>query len=214
MFKYLLISFLLIFSLHAKEISTDKNVTLLLPWKHQFQFAGYYMAKEMGFYEKASLKVSIKEFDLKNNNSKDISTQKYEFAVGHSSLILDRLNNYPTLVLLNAIHQSSPLILLSKNRSDIRSIKDIVNKKIMISNDQSFTASINAMLFSEKIEPDSFISIDTSFNPIDLINGNADLMVSYLSNEPYMLRTKGVEYTIFNPIDYGYDFYSDILFTS
>ena len=39
-------------------------------------------------------------------------------------------------------------------------------------------------------------------------------MASYISNEPYSLKEKGVEYTIFDPKDYGYNFYSDILFTS
>ncbi len=214
MFKYILIPFLLILSLHAQENLTKKSVTLVLPWKHQFQFAGYYMAKEMGFYKEAGLEVDIKEFDLKRDNSIDVASLKYEFGVGHSSLILDRLNTYPNIILLNAIHQSSPLILLTKKRPDIKSIKEIVNKKIMMSSDQTYTASINAMLFSEKIEANSFEVLETSFNPLDLINGNADLMVAYLSNEPYFLAQKGIDYTIFNPIDYGYNFYSDILFTS
>ena len=214
MFKYLLISLLLILSLYAQDNQSKKNVTLVLPWKHQFQFAGYYMAKEKGFYKETGLEVTIKEYDLKRDNAKDIASLKYEFGVGHSSLILDRLNRYHNLVLLNAIHQSSPLVLLSKKRPDIQSIKDIVDKKIMMSNDQTFTASINAMLSSEKIKFKNLKIIDTSFNPIDLVNGNTDLMVAYLSNEPYALDQKGVHYTIFNPMDYGYDFYSDILFTS
>jgi len=192
----------------------DRNVTLVLPWKHQFQFAGYYMAKEMGFYKKAGLNVHIKEYDLKKNNTEAVATQNVDFGIGHSSLILDKLNNYPNIVLLTAIHQSSPLILLSRKRADITSLKDIANKKIMMSYDQTSTASVNAMLSSEHLPKDSYEVIETSFNPIDLINGNADLMMSYSSNEPFALTEKGIEYTIFDPKDYGYDFYSDILFTS
>lgn len=40
------------------------------------------------------------------------------------------------------------------------------------------------------------------------------LMASYISNEPISLKEKGIEYTIFNPKDFGFDFYSDILFSS
>ena len=42
---------------HAQDIKDDVNstilekVTLQLIWKNQFQFAGYYAAKEKGFYE-------------------------------------------------------------------------------------------------------------------------------------------------------------------
>lgn len=191
-----------------------KEVSLALSWKHQFQFAGYYVAKEMGFYSQAGLDVDIKEYDLKRDNSKDVAEGKYEFGVGHSSLILDKLNAYPQIILLNAIHQSSPFILLSKKREDIKSIKDVLGKKVMMSRDQTTTASINAMLFSLNLKAGGYEIVDTSFKTIDLINGTADFMASYSSNEPYHLKQKGIEYTIFDPKEFGYNFYSDILFTS
>ena len=191
-----------------------KDVTLVLPWKHQFQFVGYYMAKELGLYEKAGLNVDIKEYDLKRDNAKDVSSIKYEFGVGHSSVILDRLNKYQNIRILNAVHQSSPFVLLSLKRPDITSLKDVAGKKVMMSRYQVTTASINAMLSSEHLEIDSYKVIDTSFNPQDLINRNADFMTSYISNEPFILSEKGLKYTIFDPKDYNYNFYSDMLFTS
>ena len=145
--KILVLLFLLTSLLQANK----KNVTLVLPWKHQFQFAGYYVAKEMGFYEKAGLHVTLKEYDLKRDNTKDVASQKYDFGVGHSSLILDKLNKYPNIKLLSAIHQSSPLILISKKRDDITSLKNIAGKTIMMSRDQTTTASVNAMLYSEHL---------------------------------------------------------------
>ncbi|HET7774773.1 MAG TPA: ABC transporter substrate-binding protein, partial [Azospira sp.] len=38
-----------------------ETVTLQLKWQHQFQFAGYYMAQEKGFYQDAGLQVNIVE---------------------------------------------------------------------------------------------------------------------------------------------------------
>ncbi len=38
-----------------------ETVTLQLKWKHGFQFAGYYMAKELGYYDEAGLTVDIRE---------------------------------------------------------------------------------------------------------------------------------------------------------
>ncbi|MEN8302512.1 MAG: diguanylate cyclase [Campylobacterota bacterium] len=208
--KLLLLLIFITLSLEAK----NREITLILPWKHQFQFAGYYVAKELGFYEKAGLNVDIQEFDLGSDVAKDVSTNRYEFGVGHSFLILDKLNKHPNIVFLNAIHQSSPMVFLSKKREDLKSLADIAGKKVMVSKEQIAGASINAMLFSEHVELDSYEVIEPSFNPVDLINGNTDIMTSYTSNEPYTLKQKGVEYTIFDPKDYGYDFYSDILFTT
>ncbi|MDB2405433.1 diguanylate cyclase [Arcobacteraceae bacterium] len=206
MIKILLILHILILTLYAQST----NVSLVLPWKHQFQFAGYYMAKEKGFYADAGLKVDIKEHTLKRDYVADISSGKYEFGVAHSSLIFQRYNSYPNLILLNAIHQSSPFALISLK---YKNLEDITQKRIMMSHDQTTTASINAMLQSQKLTPDNYTIVDTSFNPIDLLN-NADFMSIYTSNEPYALEEKGLEYFIFDPKDYGYDFYSDILFTS
>ena len=38
-----------------------ERVVLQLKWFHQFQFAGYYAAKEMGYYDQAGLDVEIRE---------------------------------------------------------------------------------------------------------------------------------------------------------
>lgn len=209
--KKILFLLLIITTLSQAQV---RDISLVLPWKHQFQFAGYYVAKEMGFYEKVGLKVHIKEYDLKRDNAKDVSNMKYDFGIGHSSIILDKINKYPNLKFLAVIHQSSPMTLISKKRSDIKTLEDIAGKTIMMSSDQANTASINAMLFSQDFKENSYEVVETSFNPVDLINGNADLMLSYSSNEPFVLEQKGIKYTIFDPKNYGYDFYSDILFTS
>ncbi|MCG3719389.1 ABC transporter substrate-binding protein, partial [Aliarcobacter butzleri] len=51
----ILLIFITSFS-HAKEL---KKIKLQLSWFNQFQFAGYYMAKEKGFYEEAGFDVEI-----------------------------------------------------------------------------------------------------------------------------------------------------------
>lgn len=214
MLKQLFILILLSFYLQATTLHKDKNISLVLPWKHQFQFAGYYMAKELGLYKKHGLNVDIREYDLQRENSKEVATHQAEFGIEHSTLILDKLNNFPNIVLLNAIHQSSPLVLLTKKQAGIQKITDIINKKVMMGDDQEHLATINAMLYTENIYTSNFDTIQTSFHPQELIDNKADYMVAFLSNEPYALEQKQFEYKVFNPADYGYDFYSDILFTS
>ncbi|MEA1917074.1 MAG: ABC transporter substrate-binding protein [Campylobacterota bacterium] len=190
------------------------KVTLVLPWKNQFQFAGYYTAVEKGFYREMGLDVKIMEYDLHRDNAKEVADGKFDFGVGHSSLILEKVQKNRDIAILAAINQSSPLVLVSKKRNDLKSLEDISGKKIMMNNDQTYTASINAMLSWKNLDQDSFKVITTSFDVIDIVNSNADLMVSYIANEPFALQEKGIEYTIFDPREYGYDFYSDILFTS
>ena len=190
-----------------------KKISLQLLWKHQFEFAGFYIAKEKGFYKDIGLDVDIKEYDFGINIAEDVSTQKSDFGVGSSSLILDNANKLD-VYLLAPLLQTSPLVLVSKKREDIKTIFDLKNKNIMLTQNQASMASLNAMLKLNNLSNKDFTSQKHSFTIDDLITGRTDAMSIYLSNELYHLIERGIEYNIFNPNDYGFSFYEDILYTS
>lgn len=57
--------FFLIVLLITTTFSNElKKLSVQLPWKYQFQFAGYIIAKEKGFYKEANLDVELKEIDF------------------------------------------------------------------------------------------------------------------------------------------------------
>lgn len=207
MLKNTILFLLLSSTLFAK----NEDVTLLLSWKNQFQFAGYYMAIEKGFYDEVGLNVHIKEYDLKRNNAKEVSSQKYEFGIKHSPLIVDKLNKYSNLKFLAAINQSSPLILISKKYD---TLEDIKNKTLNITENDLDNASIHAMLHFNGLSTHDYVSTNAKFNLNKFIDNKIDFRTAYSSNEPYLLKKMNIPFNIFDPKDYGYDFYSDILFTS
>ena len=203
---------LLVF-LATLTINADDKISLQLLWKHQFEFAGFYIAKEKGFYTDAGLDVDIKEFNFGINLVEDVLSGASDIGIGRSSLVLNKLQGQ-NIVLLNALYQSSPYVLLSLKRSDITKVKDFKNKRIMLSDNLESIAAISSMMKVKNIQEHSYVKIPHSFNIDDLINHKTDLMTTYISNEPYHLQERNISYTIFNPKDYGFDFYSDILFTS
>ncbi|MCK5111211.1 MAG: ABC transporter substrate-binding protein [Arcobacteraceae bacterium] len=190
-----------------------EKVTLQLQWLHQFQFAGYYIAKEKDFYKQVGLKVDIKEFKQGINPVNIVTSNKATYGVGRSSLIIDKSNG-ANIKLLSAIFQSSPSVLVATKKSNIKTIKDFTGKRIMTTPNISQTVSIQAMAKQKGVNINNMIIQKHSFDINDLIKGKTDLMASYISNEPFMLKQKGIKYTVFDPKDYGFDFYSDILFTS
>lgn len=204
---------LILFMLFTISFSNEKKeITLQLNWLNQFQFAGYYVAKEKGFYKDVGLNVTINELKNKKELANIIKEGKADFAIGRSSLLINKING-DDIVALGAIFQHSPLMLLTTNEN-IKSIKDFKNRKIMINPDTEFTASIMAMLNSNGIYKEDLNIVEHTFNLEDLINKKVDLMACYISNEPIKLQERNVPYKIFYPKDYGFDFYSDILFTS
>ncbi len=111
---------LLLFCMPVSAFGVDK-VTLQLIWKNQFQFAGYYVAKELGYYEDLDFDVDIKEYAFGIDVTRDVLSRKVDFGVGRSSLILEKMEGKPVL-LLAAIYQHSPFMLLSKAREDVKNV--------------------------------------------------------------------------------------------
>ena len=207
-----LLKFIISFIFTISIIQAEEKISLQLLWKHQFEFAGFYIAKEKGFYQNEGLDVNIKEYDFGIDITKDVLNGKSDIGIGRSSLILDKFNG-SNITILNALYQNSPYVLISKQREDLKSVHDFINKKIMLS-DASSVAAISSMLHINHVEEDDYQFISHSFNIDDLIENKVDLISTYLSNEPYGLQEKGIKYTVFDPKDYGFNFYADIIFTS
>lgn len=188
-------------------------VSLQLKWKYQFQFAGYIMAKEKGFYNDVGLDVTIKEWDYGINMVDELLSFKSDYTLTSPSSLID-ISNGKKIVYLATIFQSSPLILLADKSSGIRSVKDFKHKRMMTTGDLNSDTSLLSMMFSQGIKMEDMKIKKPSFNTKDLLNGKADLMAAYISNEPHQLEKMGGTPVIFSPKDYGFDFYGDILVTT
>ena len=212
--KLLLISLIFLFALQAH--AEKQKIPLYLDWLNQFQFAGYYVAKEKGYYDCFNFDVDIIEYSKTNNINitKKVIDNEAAYGIGKSSLIIDKFKGN-NLIFMSAIFQNSPMALISLSSSGIKTPKDLVNKKIMITDDAKESLSIKSLLLSEGVSFEDTIVKNFSSNEIDdLVNQKVDVLACYLSNEPYTLKEKKISYNIVRPNNYNFDFYEGILFTS
>lgn len=205
--------FLSLIFLYALPGSAADTVRLQLLWKHQFQFAGYYMAEQKGFYEEEGLDVELLEMGAGVSPYHAVVTGRADFGVGRSALLIDGLKDH-NMVALFAAFQQSPLMLLTTKQAGINKPAELRDKSIMITNDAKRVGELLAMLLQSGITNQDFKQQKHSYDVQDLIAGRTDAMASYISNEPYIMEKEGVEYNIIHPKDFGFDMYSDILFTS
>ena len=208
--KLLFLGIFLNINLYSKDLI---KVTIQLSWFDQFQFAGYYMAKEQGFYKDAGLDVQILPFSLGMNIPKMVNDGDVDFAIGRENLILEKAK-YPKIIALAAIFQATPLVLLTTKDSGIDSFNKFENKKLMRTKDDGSEVSIKAMLASSKIDVKSIAQVEHSHNIYDLIDKKVDIISAYTSKAPYILQKEQIKYNIFYPKDYGFDMYSDFLITN
>ncbi len=204
-FLGVLLSFILTGNLYA---STQESITLQLKWTHAFQFAGYYAAKEKGYYKEAGLDVNIVEATPSIDPIKEVLEGRAQYGVGTNSLLLSYAQGKPVIVLA-VIFQQSPYEIHTS--PSITSLHDLIGKKLMM---EPQSEELLAYLQKEGISPDQIQLTPHSFNPQDLIDGKTDAMSGYVTNEPYYYSTKGFTFRTFTPRSAGIDFYGDNLFTT
>jgi len=137
--------FLLLFFITSLFSNNLQKVSLQLMWLDQFQFAGFYIAKEKDFYQKVGLEVEFKKFHNSTNVLNEVLEKKADFGISSTSLIVDKSKN-KDVVVLGAIFQTSPLVLLALENSDLNSLKDLVNKRLMITQEQLEFATLKLCL--------------------------------------------------------------------
>ncbi|MCP4138263.1 MAG: ABC transporter substrate-binding protein [bacterium] len=194
------------------EAGNLETVTLQLRWRHQFQFAGYYMALEKGFYQQEGLSVIIKEGNPGIIPIDSVIKDKAQYGISSSEILLKRLHGQPVVVLA-VIFQHSPFCLVARRDSGILSPHDLVGKRVMLLR-KNDAAEIIAMLLDEGVSLDKLMVQDNSFNFNDLIEKKTDAFSSYTTNEPYYMKQKNIPCSIIRPINYGIDFYGDSIITS
>ena len=200
---------LFIFIISTFLFSNDlKPVSIQLKWKHQFQFAGFYMAKELGFYKDLGLDVELKEFDKNMHIVNEVTELKSDFGIDDSSLIYHKLNG-ANVVALFPIFQTSPITLITQEK--FSTLESLQNKNIEFSTNELANISIKAIFQAHNI---AIKPITHSFLVDKFISKKSDGMVGYISNQPYYLDLENIKYNIFNPREFGFDFYGDIIFTS
>lgn len=194
----------------AGAVAALESVTVQLKWKHQFQFAGYYAAQQQGYYSAAGLEVTLLEAKPETDTIESVLSGRADFGVSNSELLLKHQQGAP-VVAIAAIYQHSPLALVSLAGRGISNIHDLVGKKLMI---HPSSVETLAYLSREGISERHVELLEHSYDLNDLRSGKVAAMTMYLTDAPYQLALAGEEVILFRPSMGGFDFYSDILFTT
>jgi len=205
----LMFAFSSLFSCHLYALD---SVTLQLKWKHQFQFAGYYAAQKQGFFEEEGFDVKINEVDFNRSTSEIVLSGDAEFGISDSSLVLSRLKGKP-VVIVAAIYQHSPLVLLTLKSSHILSPIELKGKRVMYQKNID-DAVLTAMFTELNLKDNEHTHVPHTFQDDALISGNVDAMSAYITDQPFLFKKNNVDINIISPSSYGIDFYGDMLFVT
>ena len=196
----------------------DDTVVLQLKWVPQAQFAGYYVAKDKGFYEEEGLEVEIKP------GGPDIAPEQV-IAGGGADVITTwmaaalaaRERGVP-LVNIAQPFKGSGLLLVCRKDTGITSPEDFKGKTLGVwffGNEYPFYAWMAKLGLPTQGGPEGVTVIKQAFNVDPLIQRQADCISAMTYNEYNQILQAGIpedELVVFNYRDQGVGMLEDGLY--
>ena len=198
-------------TLFSSSAFAIEKVTLQLKWSHAYQFAGYYAAKEMGYYEAAGLDVDIKALQAGQDVVAEVVSGRANYGTGTSGLLIARQDGAPVVVLAS-IFQHSPYVIIAKKMIPNQSIHDLSGKPIYL---RKLSDELLVYLRRENIDLKNMSGFSPGMDTVErLMSGSVIATSGYISNEPYRLSQAKFPYEVYSPRSIGIDMYGDNLFTT
>ncbi|MDQ1520401.1 MAG: hypothetical protein QOI55_1474 [Actinomycetota bacterium] len=179
-----------------------------LSWIKNVEFAGEYFADTKGFYKKEGFsKVTLIAGGPTVSQDAVVASGKAFVCISAPDISAAAIKNGAPLVTIGAQYQKNPFAVMSLANKKIATPKDMIGKKIGV---QATNEPVwNAFLKANKIDPSKINKVPVQFDPQPLVNGEVDGWFSFFTNEPNLLKTKGVDTFFFLLADYGYPLVSE-----
>jgi ABC-type nitrate/sulfonate/bicarbonate transport system substrate-binding protein len=189
------------------------TVSIALNWFKNVEFAGVWAAQEKGWWAQAGLQVSTRAFDGTNDPTVLVGAGKLQFGIHDgASVIIARAAQDPIKAVW-ASGQRSPMAFISLPGSGITSPRDFKGKRIGCPADGLYV--LDVLLHAVGLSTADVSPIVVGQDPAVLLAGKVDAYLGYLTDEPIEIAQRyHVKVNVIPASAYGYDFYSDVLFTT
>ncbi|HYK75371.1 MAG TPA: ABC transporter substrate-binding protein [Daejeonella sp.] len=188
------------------------TLKLQLKWKHQFQFAGHYAALQKGYYKAEGIDLHILEGGKNISPIEVITSGRANLGIFDPEILFKNPKRNP-LTAIFATMQSSPYSVISLQKKGIRRPIDLVGKKILIGNDQGWNI-FRAIMLKEGLSIGHTTIISRNLDSEEILDDAGDAVITYSASQASRLKKLGADLAIMNPLDYGIDFYGDVIFTT
>ena len=179
----------------AGAFAQDK-LTLQLKWVTQAQFAGYYVAKDKGFYKDAGLDVTIKAGGPDINPSQVIAGGGADVIVDWMPSALATREKGVPIVNIAQIFQRSGMMLTCRNDSGVKSPADFKGKTLGVwffGNEYPFLSWMDKLGLKTTGGADGVTVLKQGFNVDPLLQKQAACISTMTYNEYWQLIDAGMK---------------------
>ncbi len=184
------------FALAAGAAAAQDKLTLQLKWVTQAQFAGYYVAKDKGFYKDAGLDVTIKAGGPDINPSQVIAGGGADVIVDWMPSALATREKGVPIVNISQVFQRSGMQLTCRRDSGVKTPKDFKGRTLGVwfyGNEYPFLSWMDKLGFKTTGGADGVTVLKQGFNVDPLLQKQADCISTMTYNEYWQLIEAGMK---------------------
>jgi NitT/TauT family transport system substrate-binding protein len=189
-----------------------EKLTVRLHWLHQAQFAGFYMAQDLGLYHEAGLEVEVKPYELQAPPLQEVKEGRADFTTAWLTEALVAASHGTALVNLAQVVQRSALLLVVFANGGINELWDLNNRKVGMWGEH-FSVAPRALFRRTGL---SLTEVDQNLSIGPFLHKAVDAAMAMRYNEYHRLFQAGVnpeEVKIFEFADLGLNFPEDGIYT-
>ena len=193
------------------------EVALQLKGVHQAEFAGFYIARERGYYSQENLRVTFLEGEKDLAIVQRVAYGPAAFGViAPESLLTARSQGQPVTAIA-AIYRQSPVTYVTLTDLGISRPRDFLGKTVATldasGSQQDMQLQFYIMMKRLGLDISKMKLIAWDPNYTTFYDGEAQITSCYSSGSLLAMRQKGLKLNLIWPGDYGAYFYSDMVIT-
>lgn len=190
------------------------DVTMRFQWIPQWQFAGYIVAKQKGYYDELGLNVTLNgggpEFPTKAlvaSGAEDFGTAWVD------SMYTSRIQGV-NLVALATLLQANPSAYMVHADSGIRTPNDFEGRTVAVYYGGGVETEYLAMLRNTNTDRSKIKEVPGEFNLEPFLSRRVDVWPVYATDQPNTVRNMGYDIDLIFARDYGVVMQGDVLFAT
>ncbi len=188
------------------------QVSVRLKWLHGAQFAGLYVAEQMGFFATENIEVTLNTGGPDVDEMLEIASGQDDFGViGADQAVVRRVEDL-SVVAIAVIFRRNPAVYFALEESGIEEPGDFVGRSVLRYPPDYM---LPAMLTRAGIDIRQVDKVSPGeYDMQGFFAGEVDVWTGYLTNEVITARQQGYELNVIYPDDYGIHVYGDTMMTT
>jgi ABC-type nitrate/sulfonate/bicarbonate transport system substrate-binding protein len=192
--------------------ATSRPVSLQLSYLASVEYAGYYLAQQLGYYSADHVAATLIGGGPTVAIEAEVAAGKALVGIDGADIIMSARQQGAPLVMFGAQFQKNPLGNVSLASKAVDTPKELVGKTVGVPS--SLETTMNQFLAINGIRPSSVHFVPYQGDPGPLVNGSIDAGMTFVTETVPFMEAQHLKSHSFLFDDYGYHVYNDCPFTT